>query len=357
MISKNISKFYKNKKVLITGVTGFKGSWLASFLLILGAEVYGIASKKKKKNNLFYQLKLDKRINLKILDIRDLKKLKNYTKQIKPSLVFHFAGQTIIYESYKFPEKTFDINSRGGLNILEVTRTSKFVKSLIITTSDKCYESKKGSKGFKEGDRLGGVDPYSASKVSVEIMLKAYQESFFKKNSIGASSVRSGNVIGGGDWASNRLIPDCIKSIKKNKTIFLRNPNFNRPWQFVLEPLKGYLILAKQQYQKPAKFTSCWNFGTEPNTVTSVKTIVKYFIDFWGKGNFSISKKKYYEQMNLQLDISKAKKYLKWSPTHNIKNSVKISVDWYKRVLVKKENPIKVTEDQIRKYMHDSKIN
>jgi CDP-glucose 4,6-dehydratase len=357
MISKNISRFYKNKKVLITGVTGFKGSWLASFLLILGAKVYGTASKKSKKTNLFHQLRLDKRINFKILDIRDLKKLKNYIKQIKPILIFHFAGQTIILDSYKFPEKTFDINSRGGLNILEASRTSKFVKSLIITTSDKCYESKKGSKGFKENDRLGGVDPYSASKVSVEIMLKAYQESFFKKKLIGASSVRSGNVIGGGDWASNRLIPDCIKSIKKNKTIFLRNPNFNRPWQFVLEPLKGYLILAKQQYQQPVKFSSSWNFGTKSNTVTSVKTIVRYFINFWGKGKFKVSRQKFYEQMNLQLDISKAKKYLKWLPTYNIRNSVKISVDWYKRVLINKEDPIKVTEDQIKNYIHDSKIN
>lgn len=353
---KNISKFYKNKKILITGITGFKGAWLASFLLILGANVYGIASKKK-KNNLFHKLKLEKKIDLKILDIRDFKKLNNYIKTIKPSIVFHFAGQTIIYNSYKFPHQTFDVNSMGGLNILEVTRQSKFIKSLIITTSDKCYESKRGSKGFKEDDRLGGIDPYSASKVSVEIMLKSYQESFFKKKLIGASSVRSGNVIGGGDFAPNRLIPDCIKSIKKNKTIFLRNPNFNRPWQFVLEPLKGYLILAQKQYMDPKNYSNSWNFGTKPNTVTNVKKIVKYLVDFWGKGKIKILKNNFYEQMNLQLDISKAQKFLKWSPTYNIKDSVKLSVDWYKKVLLNKENPIKVTEEQIKKYMYDSKIN
>jgi CDP-glucose 4,6-dehydratase len=353
---KNISKFYKNKKILITGITGFKGAWLASFLLILGANVHGIASKKK-KNNLFHKLKLEKKIDLKILDIRDFKKLNNYIKTIKPSIVFHFAGQTIIYNSYKFPHRTFDVNSMGGLNILEVTRQSKFIKSLIITTSDKCYESKRGSKGFKEDDRLGGIDPYSASKVSVEIMLKSYQESFFKKKLIGASSVRSGNVIGGGDFAPNRLIPDCIKSIKKNKTIFLRNPNFNRPWQFVLEPLKGYLILAQKQYMDPKNYSNSWNFGTKPNTVTNVKKIVKYLVDFWGKGKIKILKNNFYEQMNLQLDISKAQKFLKWSPTYNIKDSVKLSVDWYKKVLLNKENPIKVTEEQIKKYMYDSKIN
>jgi CDP-glucose 4,6-dehydratase len=291
------------------------------------------------------------------LDIRDFKKLNNYIKTIKPSIVFHFAGQTIIYNSYKFPHQTFDVNSMGGLNILEVTRQSKFIKSLIITTSDKCYESKRGSKGFKEDDRLGGIDPYSASKVSVEIMLKSYQESFFKKKLIGASSVRSGNVIGGGDFAPNRLIPDCIKSIKKNKTIFLRNPNFNRPWQFVLEPLKGYLILAQKQYMDPKNYSNSWNFGTKPNTVTNVKKIVKYLVDFWGKGKIKILKNNFYEQMNLQLDISKAQKFLKWSPTYNIKDSVKLSVDWYKKVLLNKENPIKVTEEQIKKYMYDSKIN
>jgi len=291
------------------------------------------------------------------LDIRDFKKLNNYIKTIKPSIVFHFAGQTIIYNSYKFPHRTFDVNSMGGLNILEVTRQSKFIKSLIITTSDKCYESKRGSKGFKEDDRLGGIDPYSASKVSVEIMLKSYQESFFKKKLIGASSVRSGNVIGGGDFAPNRLIPDCIKSIKKNKTIFLRNPNFNRPWQFVLEPLKGYLILAQKQYMDPKNYSNSWNFGTKPNTVTNVKKIVKYLVDFWGKGKIKILKNNFYEQMNLQLDISKAQKFLKWSPTYNIKDSVKLSVDWYKKVLLNKENPIKVTEEQIKKYMYDSKIN
>jgi len=354
---RNISKFYKNKKILITGITGFKGTWLANFLLLLGANIYGVASKKK-KNNLFHQLKLEKKIELKFLDVRNFKKLNNYINRIKPSIVFHFAGQTLIYDSYRFPHQTFDINSMGGLNILEVTRQSKFIKSLIITTSDKCYESKRGSKGFKENDRLGGEDPYSASKVSVEIMLKSYQKSFFnKKKLIGASSVRSGNVIGGGDFAPNRLIPDCIKSIKENKTIFLRNPNFNRPWQFVLEPLKGYLILAQKQYIHPKNYSSSWNFGTEPNTITSVKKIVKYLVSFWGKGKIKILKNNFYEQMNLQLDISKAKKFLKWSPTYNIKDSVKLSVDWYKRVLVNKENPIKVTEEQIKKYMHDSKIN
>ena len=187
-------------------------------------------------------------------------------------------------------------------------------------------------------------------------MLKAYQQSFFEKKKIAASSVRSGNVIGGGDISKKRLIPDCIKSLKNNKTIFLRNPNFNRPWQFVLEPLKGYLILAKEQYKNPKRYSGAWNFGTEPNTVTNVRTIVKYLIYFWGKGKIQILKKNFSEQMNLQLDINKAKNFLKWFPTYNIKYTVKLLVEWYKKVLSTNESPTKITEEQIKRYMYDSKI-
>lgn len=357
MKNNNISNFYKNKNILITGVTGFKGSWLANLLLILGANVYGISSNKKNKKKLFFKLNLHNKINFKILDIRNLKKLKKYINYIKPEIVFHFAGQTLIYESFINPVKTFDINIRGSLNVLEVTRLSKCIKSLIITTSDKCYAKRIGSKGFKESDPLDAEDPYSASKIAVETMLKSYQKSFFYKKKIGASSVRSGNVIGGGDWADNRLIPDCIKSINKDKIILLRNPNFNRPWQFVLEPIKGYLLLAKKQHMYPKKFSGSWNFGTKPNTVTSVKKIVKFFISFWGKGKFKTLKTNFYEQKNLQLNINKAKKNLYWSPTYNIKKSVKVTADWYKRVLIKKEKPSSVTEQQIKKYMYESKLN
>jgi len=353
----NISNFYKNKKVLITGVTGFKGAWLAKWLLLLGANVHGLGFNKKKRKKLFYELNLEKKIYLKFIDIRDIKKLTNYINRIKPSIVFHLASQTLIHDSYKFPQQTFDINCTGSLNILEITRKSKFIKSLIITTSDKCYESKKGSKGFKEIDRLGGIDPYSASKVSVEIMLRAYQKSFFKKKKVGASSVRSGNVIGGGDWSAKRLVPDCIRSLRENKTIFLRNPNFNRPWQFVLEPLRGYLVLAKEQFKNSKKYSSAWNFGTKPNTVTNVKTIVNHLVKFWGTGNIKIGKNIFYEQMNLQLNIDKAKKFLGWEPAYSIKHSIKLTEEWYKRVAIKKEDPIKVTEDQIKEYMNDSKIN
>ena len=351
-----LKKFYKNKKVLITGATGFKGAWLCFWLQKLGAKIIGVGFNPNKNKNLFYQLELQKKIKLHLIDVRNFNEIKKIVKKTKPSIIFHLAAQPLIYESYKKPMQTFDINYRGSLNIVELARTEKYIKSTIIVTSDKCYESNFSSKGFKETDLLGGVDPYSASKSSTEIMVRAYRESFFKnKKNTGISTGRAGNVIGGGDWSPNRLIPDCIKSLKTEKRIFIRNPKFNRPWQLVLEPLKGYLVLAQKQFNEPKKFSGAWNFGTRPNSLTDVQTIVKYLIIFWGRGKMKIKKNKIYEQENLQLNIKKAQKLLKWEPTYNIKESVKMTVSWYFRVLINKEDPKKVTSEQIETYMHDSK--
>lgn len=352
-----LSKFYKNKKVLVTGATGFKGAWLCCWLKILGAKVYGIGYNPNKNKNLFYKLNLQKKIKLKIIDIRKQKNIKKIIDQLKPSIIFHLAAQPLIYESYKKPYLTFDVNFRGSLNIVDSSIFNKTVRSVIVVTSDKCYESNNSTKGFKETDLLGGIDPYSASKAATEIMVRAYKKSFSdKKKNFGISTGRAGNVIGGGDWSTKRLIPDCIRSIRANKAITLRNPNFNRPWQHVLEPLKGYLILAMEQYNHPRKFSSAWNFGTNPKSVTTVKKIVQFIIKFWGKGKLIAKKNSFYEQANLQLNINKAKRYLKWSPTYNIKESVKITVDWYHQVLQQKKSPSKVTDNQIKKYMYASKI-
>ena len=353
---KTLKNFYKNKKILVTGATGFKGAWLCSWLLKLGAKVYGLGFNPNKNKNLFYSLSLDKKIILKLFDIRDFKKLNQFIKSSKPSIIFHLAAQPLIYESYKKPLLTFEVNCLGTLNILEITKKSKFIKSLVSVTSDKCYENKGWTRGYKENDELGGVDPYSASKASSELIIRAYRESFFScKENRGVSSARAGNVIGGGDWSTKRLIPDCIRAIKKNIPINLRNPNFNRPWQFVMEPLKGYLILAKKQYENPKKYSGAWNFGTEAKSITNVKKIVEYLIKFWGSGTLKVQKiNKFYEQHNLQLDIKKAKKELNWRPTYNIKDSVKVTTSWYYRVLEKKENPITVTNFQIDKYMNEN---
>ena len=355
---KNIlKKFYKNKSVLITGVTGFKGTWLCSWLLELGANVVGVGYNPNPNKNLFYKLNLNRKIKLNLFDIRNLSKLQQLVKKTKPSIIFHLAAQPLIYESYKKPLETFDINSRGTLNVLEVTRLNNFIKSVVLVTSDKCYENNFSTRGFRENDRLGGVDPYSASKASAEIIAKAYKEIFFKnKNIKGISTGRAGNVIGGGDWSPKRLIPDSIRCLIQGKPIFLRNPSFNRPWQLVLEPLKGYLILAMKQFKNPKKYSGAWNFGTEKNSITSVKKIVEFIIKFWGSGNLKVNKKrKFYEQENLQLNIEKSKKVLRWKPTYNIKKSVQITVEWYLEVFINKKEPLNVTVNQINNYMHDSK--
>lgn len=355
-MDKKIKKFYKNKKILVTGATGFKGAWLCMWLHILGAKVYGTGYNPNRNKNLFYRLNLHKKIKLNLFDIRNRKKVSTFIKKTKPEIIFHLAAQPLIYESYEKPHLTYEVNCIGTLNVLDAVKEVKFVRSLISITSDKCYANNNSTKGFLESDRLGGDDPYSGSKASSEIIIKTYYESFFKKSKkIGIASGRAGNVIGGGDWSANRLIPDAINSILKNKTIFIRNPNFNRPWQHVLEPLYGYLILGMKMYKKPKEFSGPWNFGTERNTITNVLEIVREIINFWGSGKVKFKKNvKYYEQTNLQLNINKAKKYLKWKPKYSIKKSIQVTTDWYKKVLTNKVGAEKITTQQIKDYMNES---
>jgi len=351
-----VKNFYKNKKVLITGVTGFKGAWLSCWLKMLGAKVYGVGYNPNNNKNLFYSLKLDKKIKLKLFDIRDKKKLKNFINSSKPQIIFHLAAQPLILDSYKKPYLTYTVNSIGTLNLLDIVSKTNSVKSLICITSDKCYESNYSTKGFKEDDKLGGIDPYSGSKACAEIMIKSYQESFFKYKKCGLASGRAGNVIGGGDWSENRLIPDTVNSIIKGETIKIRNPKFNRPWLHVLEPLYGYLLLGEKLFKKPKTYSGPWNFGTKKNTTTNVLEIVREIIKFWGRGKITFKKnQQHYEQTNLQLNINKSMKTLKWKPKYTIVKSVHVTVDWYKKVLIDKFSVEKVTQKQIKDYMNECK--
>lgn len=352
----NYIKFYKNKKVLITGVTGFKGAWLGLWLSLLGAKVYGVGYKPNNNKRLFDQLNLRKKISYRNIDIRNYKELSKYIKRIKPEIIFHLAAQPIISKSYDDPFSTYEINSFGTLNLVNIIKKNNFIQSSVFITSDKCYESNNSTKGFKEEDKLGGIDPYSGSKASAEIIVNTYYQSFFKnKIKRGIATARAGNVVGGGDWSKDRLIPDSIKSLTKNKEIVIRNPNFNRPWQHVLEPLNGYLMLAYHIYKMPEKFSGPWNFGTERNTITSVEQIIKKIIFYWGKGKFKImNKKKFYEQTNLQLNIRKSKIKLKWKPKFSIDKCVSITVDWYKQVIMHNKSVEKITKEQILNYMKNN---
>lgn len=352
-MDKKLLSFYKNKKVLVTGATGFKGSWLCLWLNILGADVIGVGYNPNKNKNLFYSLRLDKIIKLKIGDVSKKSDIKKIIKNFKPKIIFHLAAQPLIYESFQKPHSTYATNTFGTLNILDIVKECNFVKSLICITSDKCYQNNYSTKGFKENDKLGGQDPYSGSKACAEIIAHTYIKSYFSiNNKCGVATARAGNVIGGGDWSQKRLIPDVINSITNNKTIYLRNPKFNRPWQHVMEPLFGYLKLGYLLYKDPKNFSGPWNFGTKKNTVTNVYEIVKKIINYWGYGNIKLEKKKkFYEQENLQLDITKAAKYLKWKPRFTINESVNLTAEWYKKILLDKADPIQVTTDQIKKYM------
>lgn len=349
--------FFKNKKVLITGANGFKGSWLSYWLYLFDTEVFGLGIKNENEK-LFKDLNLKKKINFTYLDITNKIKLKKFLLKKKPEIIFHLAAQPIISEGYNFPYKTIMTNSIGTLNILENCRNIKFVKSLILITSDKCYKDNFSTKGFVESDKMGGEDPYSSSKACAELLAECYTESFYKKNKIGIATCRAGNVIGGGDWSSNRLIPDCIKWINKNKEIYIRNPNHNRPWQHVLEPLSGYILLAKKLHKNYNKYSGPWNFGPKQNTVTSVLQVVKEIVKKLKKGKVRINKKNFfYEQKNLQLNIKKSNKELGWYPIYSIAKSISITVDWYKGVVIdKKVSAEEMTKKQILDYINDKKI-
>ena len=353
-----LTSFYKNKKILVTGATGFKGSWLCSWLLKLGAKVYGTGYSPNKNKNLFYSLNLQKKISLRLFDIRDFEKLNKLIKEKKPEIIFHLAAQPLVYDSYVKPLYTFDVNFRGTVNLLEASKLSKHVKTIVCVTTDKVYENTGNNKKFKETDRLGGNDPYSLSKASAELAIKSYREIFKKiKKNCNISSVRAGNVIGGGDWSEKRLVPDCIKSISSNKTIIIRNPKYIRPWQFILEPLKGYLMLAKKQFYNPKKFATDWNFGPEIESKITVIQVVNLIINLWGKGKFKIKKYvKFKEQKNLRLDIRKAKAVLGWNATYNTKNGIKKTIQWYYDVVINKNSPSTATNDQITEYMKKANL-
>lgn len=330
--------FYKRKKVLITGHTGFKGSWLAIWLHKLGAEVIGYALDPVSDRDNFVLSGIGSKITDLRGDIRDKEELKRVMATYQPEIVFHLAAQALVRLSYEIPVDTYEVNLLGTINVLEEIRVTQSVKVGVMITTDKCYENREQLWGYRESDSLGGYDPYSSSKAACEIAISSWRNSFFnpkdyRKHGKTIVSVRAGNVIGGGDWALDRIIPDCIKALEADQPIEIRNPNAIRPWQHVLEPLSGYLCLAKKAFELPDVYAEAWNFGPKLDSVATVWDVAKKVIAEYGSGDLidASDKQKVHEAHLLMLDISKAIFKLKWEPKLNIDETIALTVNWYKR--------------------------
>jgi CDP-glucose 4,6-dehydratase len=337
VVSNNFNGIFNGKTVLITGHTGFKGSWLSIWLKELGANVIGYALDPYTNDDNFVVTHLSEKMEDIRGDIRDYDKLKSVFDKYKPEIVFHLAAQPLVRYSYEDPRLTYETNIMGTVNVLESARLSPSVKVIINITSDKCYENKEWIWGYRENDSMGGYDPYSSSKGCSELITSAYRNSFFNpdefsKHRKSLASVRAGNVIGGGDWQVDRIIPDCIKSLQAKEVIEIRNANSIRPWQYVLEPLSGYLLLASKMYNYPEKYAGAWNFGPDYDASITVKELVDKLTELWGNGKWiDISKgEKVHEAKLLRLDISKAVYELNWNPKLSVYEALKYTVEWYK---------------------------
>ena len=353
----NLKESYKGKRVLVTGHTGFKGSWLSIWLKSLGAEVIGYSLEAHTEPSMFKVCNLESKITSIIGDIRDYSKLHKVIKEYKPDIIFHLAAQALVRHSYKNPIETYETNIMGTVNLLEAAKNSESVKSIVIVTTDKCYENKEWIYGYRETDPMGGYDPYSSSKGCTELIVSSYRNSFYREKGIALASARAGNVIGGGDWSEDRLIPDFVRSVLKKEPIIIRTPSATRPWQHVLEPLSGYLLLCAKMLKNKEKYSSAWNFGPKETDVLSVKEILNLCIKTWGRGSFNVEKNNnLHEASLLKLDISKARTILNWNPVYDIKKAVEETICWYKEFdKYQIKNMYDYTLMQIQEYEKETK--
>ena len=327
----NLVKIFRNKKVLITGHTGFKGSWLSLWLNISGAKVYGVSNNYKSTETNIKNFRLKKNVKNFNIDIRNFVKLNKIITKIKPDFIFHFAAQSLVGNSFKNPVYNFETNFNGTLNLLEVLRLSKFKCISIIITSDKSYKNLEIKRGYTENDILGGDDPYSASKASAEFVINSYFKSFLKnKKNLRIAICRAGNVIGGGDWSNDRLIPDIMRSIFNNKKVKLRNQSSTRPWQHVLDVLNGYLILASKLKKNNTLNGQSFNFGPPIKSNYTVLAIVREMKKNWNLLEWVFSNRTYHESTLLKLNSSKSLKYLNWKNKLDFKELIRLVTDWYK---------------------------
>jgi CDP-glucose 4,6-dehydratase len=353
--------FYRNRRVLVTGDTGFKGSWLCQWLLTLGAEVHGFALPPDSDPNLFRTLGLAERIRHRDLDLRNADGVAAAVSDIRPEVVLHLAAQPLVRRSYSEPKATFDINVGGTVNVLEAIRLHQGVRACVVVTTDKCYENREQLWGYRETDAMGGHDPYSASKGAVELVVASYRRSFFSApGSTRVASARAGNVIGGGDWSADRLVTDLVTRISRDDAVPLRNPRSTRPWQHALEPLSGYLHLAWLLCgERGDAFAEGWNFGPPESSVVTVETLARLMISAWGKGRVHLAgdPNQPHEAGLLKLDCSKARAILGWQAAWDLPAAVNATVAWYKRYYQgsRSEDLRAFTDQQIATYIDEAR--
>ncbi len=348
--------FWQGKKVFITGHTGFKGCWLSLWLESMGAEVKGYSISLPTSPCLFEEISLEQTMNSEVGDIRDFSKLKNSIDSFKPEIVFHLAAQSLVRFSYSNPIETYSTNVMGTVNLLEAIRLSGGVKAVINVTSDKCYENKEWLWGYRENEAMGGYDPYSNSKGCAELVTSSFRSSFFNienyhEHGVAIASVRAGNVIGGGDWAADRLVPEILEAVMNNREIKIRNPNAIRPWQHVLEPLGGYLILAEKLYSLGPDYSEAWNFGPSDEDAVSVAWIARKLTELWGNNTlWDICEAEHPHEANyLKLDCSKARARLGWCPVWDTSEALARIVEWYK-AWISSQDIRAYTLDEINEY-------
>lgn len=330
-MSDSFGKIFQNRRVIVTGDTGFKGSWLCLWLRHLGAKVDGYALPPKSENDNYVKTGLHRSISHTDGDIRDITRFKDFLKKVQPDIIFHLAAQAIVLESYQTPIETFNTNVMGTANVLEAAREIPDLSGVVVITSDKCYQNNEWIWGYRETDPMGGRDPYSASKGAAELIVQSYQSSFFQDAKCRIVSARAGNVIGGGDWAEHRIVPDFFRAYFKNETLDIRNPYSIRPWQHVLEPLSGYLLLGQKLLEGDKSCAGGWNFGPFLTHHKTVWDLIQGLLTITKKGHvrYAEAAQKMHEANLLKLDISKALHYLNWKPVLNFEETVEFTVKGY----------------------------
>ncbi|MHC4885195.1 MAG: CDP-glucose 4,6-dehydratase [Planctomycetota bacterium] len=357
-----IADFYRDKSVLVTGHTGFKGSWLSLWLQALGARVGGLSLEPPTKPALFEILGLESRMDYHQLgDIRSHPSLEQALAKFCPQVVFHLAAQPLVRESYREPRYTYETNVMGTLNLFEAVRKRKEPLLVVNVTTDKCYENNEQPDSCRETDAMGGYDPYSSSKAMSELLTSAYRSSFFHPDKYGqehrvmVASARAGNVIGGGDFSDDRLIPDLIQAARKGETLEIRSPNSIRPWQFVLEPLAGYLALPWRMEQDGSAFAQAWNFGPRDQDIITVEEVISRCLEILGEGEYRVCQdNQYHEARVLRLDISKATHYLQWKPRYGVYKALEETMEWYRTYFEGSADMLQFSLGQISRYVENN---